>query len=179
MRPRLRTKCLADVAPAAPHNGATTSVVDNAPAAGSPGARMTAPGVRRSSISDDGEATDAIEGGSINIHSSNAKAATGNSDEEIASIPAKYELVQNYPNPFNPSTRITFALPETGEIQLTIYNTSGQLVRTLVAGQKTAGAHTVVWDASDDNGAHVASGVYLYVLKAGKFTAQRKLILMK
>jgi flagellar hook assembly protein FlgD len=90
-----------------------------------------------------------------------------------------YELEQNYPNPFNPATMITFALPEAGEVSLSIYNMSGQLVRKLVQGEYASGRYQVLWNATDDRGARVASGLYLYVLKAGAFTAQRKLMLMK
>ncbi|MDZ7313673.1 MAG: right-handed parallel beta-helix repeat-containing protein [candidate division KSB1 bacterium] len=90
-----------------------------------------------------------------------------------------YQLAQNYPNPFNPNTTIRFALPEAGNVTLAIYNIYGQLVRQLVSGEMKAGWHSVVWDAKDDHGVRVASGVYLYVLKAGEFVAQRKLVLMK
>ncbi|NUO79691.1 T9SS type A sorting domain-containing protein, partial [candidate division KSB1 bacterium] len=90
-----------------------------------------------------------------------------------------YELAQNYPNPFNPTTMIRFALPEAGEVSLSIYNMSGQLVKQLVAGEFAAGSHNVVWDATDARSVRVASGVYVYVLKAGNFTAQRRLVLLK
>jgi flagellar hook assembly protein FlgD len=92
---------------------------------------------------------------------------------------ASYELEQNYPNPFNPSTTIKFALPEAGEVRLAIYNMSGQLVRTLYAGEMPAGRFEVEWNGTNESGERVASGVYVYVLKAGEFTAQRKLVLMK
>jgi len=98
-----------------------------------------------------------------------------------------YQLEQNYPNPFNPSTVISFQLPEAGDVSLAIYNSNGQLVRTLVAGEKPAGRYSVLWDATDDRGNRVASGVYVYVLKAGDpsagsgqgFVARKKLVLMK
>lgn len=90
-----------------------------------------------------------------------------------------YTLEQNYPNPFNPSTTIRLDLPDAGEVNLSIYNMSGQLVKKLVTGEMNAGRHNVVWDATNDHGVRVASGVYLYVIKAGEFTAQRKLVLMK
>jgi len=100
-----------------------------------------------------------------------------------------YQLEQNYPNPFwsgatsrfagNPTTTISFALPEAGEVSLAIYNSMGQLVRKLVAGEMAQGRHSIVWDAKDDHGLQMASGMYLYVIKAGSFSAQRKLILMK
>ncbi len=56
---------------------------------------------------------------------------------------------------------------------------SGQLVKKLVAGEMNAGRHSFTWDATNARGERVASGVYLYVIKAGEFTAQRKLLLMK
>jgi sugar lactone lactonase YvrE len=93
--------------------------------------------------------------------------------------PVSYQLEQNYPNPFNPSTVISFQLPVNSEVTLSIFNTNGQLVKKLVAGEMNAGRHSLVWDATNDRGERVASGVYLYVLKAGEFTAQRKLVVMK
>jgi FlgD Ig-like domain len=90
-----------------------------------------------------------------------------------------YELSQNYPNPFNPTTTISFALLDAGEVSLSIYNMNGQLVKKLVAGEMNAGRHSLVWNATNDRGQQVASGVYLYVIKAANFTAQRKLVLMK
>ncbi|MCG3118127.1 MAG: hypothetical protein ALAOOOJD_00266 [bacterium] len=104
----------------------------------------------------------------------------GNKEISNAQAPVTtYELEQNYPNPFNPSTTISFALLQAGEVNLAIYNIYGQLVRQLVAGQMTAGRHSVIWNGKDERGQQVASGMYLYVLKAGEFTAQRKLVLMK
>lgn len=104
-------------------------------------------------------------------------------DEEVSSdqltVISDYVLEQNYPNPFNPSTTITFALPEAREVTLSIFNTNGQLVKRLIAGAMNAGQHSFTWDATNERGERVASGVYLYVIKAGEFTAQRKLILMK
>jgi hypothetical protein len=97
----------------------------------------------------------------------------------VAEIPATYALHQNHPNPFNPTTTIQFDLPEASEVTLKIYNSVGQLVRTLVSGDYEAGAHKVIWDAKNDRGAQVASGVYIAALKAGNFVAQQKLLLMK
>jgi len=108
--------------------------------------------------------------------------SVGDEEEEVTSNPqpvTSYELSQNYPNPFNPTTTISFALPEAGNVSLSIYNMSGQLVKQLVAREMNAGRHHVVWDATDARGARVASGVYLYVIKTGEFTAQRKLVLLK
>ncbi len=98
---------------------------------------------------------------------------------ESETLPEGYALFPNYPNPFNPTTEITFALPEAGEIKLAIYNLRGQLVRTLVSGAVAAGRHKVVWDGTDANGAKVASGIYVYRLEAKDFVANMKLVLAK
>lgn len=90
-----------------------------------------------------------------------------------------YQLEHNYPNPFNLTTTISFALPEVSEVTLAIFNTNGQLVQKLVAGEMNAGMHSFTWDATNEAGERVASGVYLYVIKAGEFMAQRKLLLVK
>jgi hypothetical protein len=102
-------------------------------------------------------------------------------ESEVAKseVVTDYALEQNYPNPFNPTTQISFALPEAGAVTLTIYNTNGQLVKKLVASEMNAGRYCLTWDAKDERGQQVASGVYLYVIKAGSFTSQKKLVLMK
>jgi FlgD Ig-like domain/FG-GAP repeat len=96
-----------------------------------------------------------------------------------AEIPATYALHQNHPNPFNPTTTIQFDLPQAGAVTLKIYNSVGQLVRTLVSGDYEAGAHKVVWNARNDSGVQVASGVYLAVFKAGEVQQVRRVMLMK
>jgi len=96
-----------------------------------------------------------------------------------SSLVSDYELAQNYPNPFNPSTRISFALPEAGVVQLAIYNLQGQKVRQLVSGQMNAGRYSLHWDGMDRDGKLMPSGVYLYRLQAGNFVQVRKMTLMK
>lgn len=101
-------------------------------------------------------------------------------EDNSASEPvADYELAQNYPNPFNPSTSIGFTLREAGDVKLAVYDLNGQLVKTLLAGNLPAGRHNVIWNATNANGAKVASGVYFYKLIANGFVAQKKLVLMK
>ncbi len=104
-------------------------------------------------------------------------------EEEVASDQSSvindYALEQNYPNPFNPTTVISFQLPEESDVALAIYNINGQLVKQVANGKFASGRHQIVWDATDARGARVASGVYMYLLKAGDFTARRKLVLMK
>ncbi|NUN04334.1 MAG: T9SS type A sorting domain-containing protein, partial [Bdellovibrio sp.] len=100
-------------------------------------------------------------------------------ENHAGQLPASFALEQNYSNPFNPSTTIGFALPQAGEVSLVVFNSNGQLVKRLVAGRMLAGRHSLVWDGTNDQGERVATGMYLYVIKAGSFTAQRKLVLAK
>ncbi len=94
-------------------------------------------------------------------------------------LPNSYSMSQNYPNPFNPSTTISFNLPNTGQVQLSIYNVLGQKVTTLVNGQYTAGTHEVTWNGTDDSGSPVGSGIYFYRITSSDFDQTKKMILMK
>jgi len=94
--------------------------------------------------------------------------------ESEGGVPTEFALQQNYPNPFNPSTAISYALPQRSHVRLTVFNTLGQQVATLVNGEMEAGNHNVTFDAAE-----LASGVYLYLLQAGEFVETKKLILMK
>jgi FlgD Ig-like domain len=100
-------------------------------------------------------------------------------DGNVSEIPETYALHQNHPNPFNPTTTLQFDLPEAGEVTLKIYNSVGQLVRTLVSGDYEAGAHNVIWDARNDSDMPMASGVYLAVFRVGGVQQVRRLVLMK
>jgi len=88
--------------------------------------------------------------------------------------PVSFNLQQNYPNPFNPSTTINYSLPQAGNISLTVYNAIGSKVATLVNEYKPAGNYSIQF-----NGSNLASGIYLYTLESGTFSAVKKLILMK
>jgi len=89
-------------------------------------------------------------------------------------LPKVYALNQNYPNPFNPTTVISFALPKTSDVQLSVYNILGQKVMELVNGKMVAGNHIVNFNAGN-----LASGMYIYRLQAGNFVSVRKMLLMK
>ncbi len=89
-------------------------------------------------------------------------------------IPNDYQLGNNYPNPFNPSTVISYSIPLQEYITLKVYDVLGKEVATLVDGIKSAGNYKATFDASK-----LSSGVYLYILKAGKFTQTNKMLLMK
>ena len=94
-------------------------------------------------------------------------------------LPDQYGLHRNAPNPFNPSTVIGYQLPEAGPVRLAIYNLPGQEVRVLVNERKEAGSFTATWDGTDALGRRVASGVYLYRIQAGGFSATKRMLLLK
>lgn len=95
-------------------------------------------------------------------------------EENISNLPQEFQLQQNYPNPFNPSTKIEYSLPQTAQVQIDVFNVTGQRVATLVNEQKSAGVHTATFDASN-----LASGVYLYQIQSGNFREVRKMMLVK
>ena len=95
------------------------------------------------------------------------------------SIPTAYDLRQNHPNPFNPSTTIEYDLPKNVEVEITIFNLLGSKIRTLVDESMNAGSHRIVWDAKDNAGRTVSTGVYFYRMKAGDFVKVKKLLFMK
>lgn len=88
-------------------------------------------------------------------------------------------LHPNYPNPFNPHTSISYDLKEKSDVRLNIYNTKGQLVRKLVDEPQSAGHHLIVWNGIDSTGQKVSSGLYLYKIQSGNYSATRKMIMMK
>ena len=96
-----------------------------------------------------------------------------------AEIPNEFELGQNYPNPFNPETTIKYAVPQNGHIQIEVYNILGKKVRTLFEGQQAAGTYQVRWDARDDYGVTLSSGVYLITLRSGNFVTAKRVTLLK
>ena len=104
--------------------------------------------------------------------------ALGVGDNEL--IPDYFALHQNYPNPFNPSTQISFDVPQGAEhIMLNVYNILGQNVSTLVNGVMNPGQYTMEWNATDEVGNPVASGIYFYELRSASFTARKKMLLIR
>ena len=83
-------------------------------------------------------------------------------------------MEQNYPNPFNPSTSISFSITNNNFVKLNIYDLLGRNIKTLIQEYKSAGNHTINFDASE-----ISSGVYYYTLKVGSFVDTKKMILMK
>jgi hypothetical protein len=95
-------------------------------------------------------------------------------NETGGAAPVEFALEQNYPNPFNPATTIKFSIPEQSRVTLKIYDVLGREVRTLVNEVRNAGSHEVNFDASN-----LASGMYIYSIKAGDYNASKKMMLLK
>ena len=89
-------------------------------------------------------------------------------------LPHEYKLYMNYPNPFNPVTKIKYSIPEMNLVTLQIYDILGNEIALLVNADQAAGTYDVSFDASG-----FSSGIYIYRLKAGKFTSTKKMILLK
>jgi hypothetical protein len=106
-------------------------------------------------------------------------------DDDLSMVPGdpdpagEFGMHQNYPNPFNPQTHIEYTVRESSPVELKVYNTLGQLVRTLVDDYKTTGEYSVVWDGKDTSGNTVTSGSYYYQIKMGEFTSTKKMIHIK
>lgn len=102
-------------------------------------------------------------------------------DVEEPDVPVAYSvmLYQNVPNPFNPTTNIRFDLPSSEHVKLNVYNIKGELIATLLDQKMNAGRNEVSWDAKDNNGMAVASGIYFYRLVAGDFVQTKKMVLLR
>ncbi|MFH1851327.1 MAG: T9SS type A sorting domain-containing protein [Candidatus Neomarinimicrobiota bacterium] len=94
-------------------------------------------------------------------------------------LPKTYALHQNYPNPFNPTTTIAFDMPQAGAVKVIVYNMVGQQVRTLVNDYVAAGTNYIIWDARDNYGRNLSSGVYLYQLVTDEKTITKRMVLLK
>lgn len=93
---------------------------------------------------------------------------------EVGSRPGEFFLANAFPNPFDPSTTIRYRLPARSHVSLTVFNTLGQSVSTLIDGEQEAGYHEVRFDG---NG--LSSGVYFYRLQAGTFVETKRLLLLR
>jgi hypothetical protein len=129
-------------------------------------------------ISTIGEPIVGTSGNSINQIQSGFRysedAITGVERNNRNSIPTEFQLMQNYPNPFNPTTTIIFDLPKQSHVILKIYNILGQEVKTLVNETKNPGSYHLNFNATE-----LASGVYIYRIRAGEFTSTKKMMLIK
>ena len=122
---------------------------------------------------------DGLEGSEVEITLSDPGASEA-AKTAVQTRPEAFALADNFPNPFNPTTTIRYALPQAADVELTVYNVVGQPVRTLVAEYQSAGRYAVEWDATNDSGHSLSSGMYLYRLQAGgEFLKVKKMLLLK
>jgi hypothetical protein len=94
-------------------------------------------------------------------------------------LPSEYLLEQNYPNPFNPITQISFGVTTAGNVNIAVYNLLGQKIKTLVSEFKDAGKYNVTWNATDDGGQPVPSGVYFYRLTTDNRSETKRMMFLK
>jgi len=94
-------------------------------------------------------------------------------------IPTEYALFHNYPNPFNSITRLRYYIPEEINVKITIYDIMGKVVKTLINSSQNSGYKSIRWNATDNKGQPVGTGVYLYRIETGKFRQTKKMILLK
>ncbi len=101
----------------------------------------------------------------------------GDANEVIAA--KSFSVMNAYPSPFTKSTTIAYTLPAGGNVSVKVYNTIGQLVKTLVNENQAAGQHNIVWDGSSDNGNEVSAGVYFYQIINGKNQDMKRVTMSK
>ena len=94
-------------------------------------------------------------------------------------MPITYHLYSAYPNPFNPITTLDYDLPEDVLVNITIYDMMGRVVKTMVNSQQNAGFKSLRWNATNDKGALISAGLYLYTIQAGEFRKTKKMVLLK
>ena len=103
----------------------------------------------------------------------------GVKDQPGSNLPDNYKLFQNYPNPFNPTTTIKYQLTKESDVRLTVYNSLGQVVKTLVNTHQPAGNYTLNWNGTNQFGSKVSSGIYFYRLDTDGFASVKKMIMLK
>jgi flagellar hook assembly protein FlgD len=110
-------------------------------------------------------------------------ALAASNQSTIIGKPTEYALAQNFPNPFNPSTTIRYEIPDdAAQVKIMIYNSVGELIKTLVDRNQSAGTYETVWDGTNDIGAKISSGVYYYrIIAVGEheFSTMKKMLLVK
>ena len=95
-------------------------------------------------------------------------------------VPQQFAVYQNYPNPFNPITKLVYDIPEETSVSVNIYNMMGKVVKTLVnEEQENRGRKVIEWDATDNNGNKVSSGMYFYSIQTPEFSQTKKMLLLK
>jgi len=99
--------------------------------------------------------------------------------DDIKVNPYSYKLYDNFPNPFNPETQIRFEIGAKENVQILVYDILGRQIRYLVNEEYSSGFHVVNWDGTNESGQPVSSGMYIYLLKAGDYMADKKMLFVK
>jgi len=99
--------------------------------------------------------------------------------KNIQQIVKSFKLYQNYPNPFNPSTTIKYEIPEAGNVEVSIFDLNGGLLKTITNNNEQEGIHTINWNGTNSSGQKVASGFYIYSIKFQNKIISKKMILLK
>ena len=90
-----------------------------------------------------------------------------------------FTLFQNYPNPFNPTTTISYTISQSGNVEITIFNVTGQLIKTIQKKHDSAGSYSTEWDGKNNQGISVATGLYIYQAKFGNSLLAKKMLIIK
>jgi len=88
-------------------------------------------------------------------------------------------LFQNYPNPFNPTTIIQYLVPFESFVNVDIYDLRGLKIKSLVNSSKSSGNHSIQWDATNESGDLVSTGMYFFTIQADKFRDTKKMLFLK
>ena len=120
------------------------------------------------------DGTDEVDGTSFSITLTRGSIVANEPVQDLAELPTEFALRGNYPNPFNPVTTIEYDMPSERHVTLAVYDALGRAVSTLVDEAKPAGVHRAVFGADG-----LPSGLYLYRLTAGDFTATRTMVVLK
>jgi hypothetical protein len=130
-------------------------------------------------IGEEMEITDFYEYDSRLVELSWADVTTTSDNDHEGLLPDRFRLYQNCPNPFNPTTFISYDLPRRSRVTIDVFNLLGQLVRTLVDKEESAGSYTITWDGTIARGQSATTGVYLYRFQAGDHVETKKMLLVK
>jgi hypothetical protein len=125
-----------------------------------------------------GDTSGTVHAGSVFYIDDISLSGTATSVKEPTTI-TSFKLKQNYPNPFNPTTVINYEIPVSENVTMTIYNSLGQHIKTLVDEHRNAGHYQVTWNGRDKNNTAAPSGIYFYRIQAGSFIQSKKMILLK
>jgi flagellar hook assembly protein FlgD len=98
---------------------------------------------------------------------------------EATPVAYKNELCQNAPNPASGQTAIRYQLSKSGNVSLKVYNTLGQVVKTVVNQNQTPGHYSVIWDGKDDVGRQTSAGIYFYRIVSGEFSSTKKMVILR